>query len=73
MGIFRFLKLTRNLFLPVFPPFDVLPLRARLGLAHPTGLNTLRGRKVLACFALLFLDSKIILDILNRICNANHL
>jgi hypothetical protein len=26
-------------FSPVFPPFDVLPLRARLGLAHPTGLN----------------------------------
>jgi hypothetical protein len=52
MGIFRFLKLTRNLFLPVFPPFDVLPLRARLGLAHPTGLNTLRGRKVLTGFRL---------------------
>ena len=39
-------------FSPVFPPFDVLPLRARLGLAHPTGLNTLRGRKVLTGFRL---------------------
>ena len=26
-------------FSPVYPPFDVLPLRVRLGLAHPTGLN----------------------------------
>jgi len=26
---------------PVFPPFDVLSLRARLDLAHPTGLNAL--------------------------------
>jgi hypothetical protein len=41
MEIFGFWELTLNLFLPVFPPFDVLPLRARLGLAHPTGLNTL--------------------------------
>ena len=24
---------------PVFPPFDALSLRARLDLAHPTGLN----------------------------------
>jgi len=52
MEIFGFWKLTRNLLLPVFPPFDVLPLRARLGLAHPTGLNTLRGRKVLTGFRL---------------------
>jgi hypothetical protein len=40
MEIFSFLNLTRNLFSPVFPPFDVLPLRARLGLAHPTGLKS---------------------------------
>jgi single-stranded DNA-binding protein len=26
-------------FSPVFPPFDVLPLRVRPDLAHPTGLN----------------------------------
>jgi hypothetical protein len=26
-------------FSPVFPPFDVLSLRARLDLAHPTGLR----------------------------------
>ena len=28
-------------FSPVFPPIDVPPLRARLGLAHTTGLNAL--------------------------------
>jgi hypothetical protein len=52
MEIFSFWILTSNLSLPVFPPCDVLPLRARLGLAHPTGLNTLRGRKVLTGFRL---------------------
>jgi hypothetical protein len=26
-------------FLPVYPPFHMLPLRVRLGLAHPTGLK----------------------------------
>jgi len=33
-------------FSPVFPPFDVLPLRARLDLAHPTGLNALHRGKL---------------------------
>jgi hypothetical protein len=32
-------------FSPVFPPFDVLPLRARLDLAHPTGLNAAKKAK----------------------------
>jgi hypothetical protein len=39
----------------------------------PDGLEHLAEGKVLAGFALLFLDSKIILDILNRLCNASHL
>jgi hypothetical protein len=30
-------------FSPVFPPFDVLPLRARLDLAHPTGFTPCTG------------------------------
>jgi hypothetical protein len=33
-------------FSPVFPPFDVLSLRARLDLAHPTGLNALHRGKL---------------------------
>ena len=33
-------------FSPVFPPFNVLPLRARLDLAHPTGLNALHRGKL---------------------------
>ena len=33
-------------FSPVFPPFDVLSLRARLDLAHPTGLNALHTGKL---------------------------
>ena len=32
-------------FSPVFPPIDVLSLRARLDLAHPTGLNAMHRRK----------------------------
>ena len=37
-------------FSPFLPPFDVLPLRVRFGLAYPTGLNAVRGRKVLTDF-----------------------
>jgi hypothetical protein len=32
-------------FCPSSRPFDVLPLRARLGLAHPTGMNRLHAIK----------------------------
>jgi hypothetical protein len=32
---------------PVFPPYDVLPLRARFFWPTPTGLDTLRRRNVL--------------------------
>jgi len=39
METIGFWKLASNLFLPVFPPCDVLALRARLDFAHPTGLN----------------------------------
>jgi hypothetical protein len=52
MEIIGFWNLPSNLFLPVFPPIDVLPLRARLGLAHPTGLHTLHAHKVLTGFRL---------------------
>jgi hypothetical protein len=41
MEVFGFWKLARDLFFARLPALDVLPLRARLGLAHPTGLNTL--------------------------------
>jgi len=40
-----------------------LLLRARLGLAHPTGLNTLRDGKVLADYRFAFTRLQIFLDI----------
>jgi hypothetical protein len=45
-------------FSPLLPTFHVLPLRVRLGLAYPTGLNALRGRKMLTDFRLAFTQPK---------------